>query len=91
MNLHHLTPRPPLGWNSYDSFGCFINEARALENLRVFVARLKPHGYDYFVIDAGWYRQFDLGGREFPGKDDNLREPLRLVLPPDEVLFVRYN
>ena len=25
-SLHHLTPRPPLGWNSYDSFGCFINE-----------------------------------------------------------------
>lgn len=70
MNLHRLTPRPPLGWNSYDSFGCFINERRALENLRVFVERLKPHGYEYFVIDAGWYRQFDLGGREFPGKDD---------------------
>jgi alpha-galactosidase len=69
-NLHHLTPRPPLGWNSYDSFGCFINERRALENLRVFVERLKPHGYEYFVIDAGWYRQYNLAGREFPGKDD---------------------
>ena len=69
-SLHHLTPRPPLGWNSYDSFGCFINERRALENLRVFVERLKPHGYEYFVIDAGWYRQYDLAGREFPGKDD---------------------
>ncbi|MHC4887620.1 MAG: glycoside hydrolase family 27 protein, partial [Planctomycetota bacterium] len=70
VNLHQLTPRPPMGWNSYDSFGCFINEHRALENLRVFVDRLKPHGYEYFVIDAGWYRQFDLAGREFPGKDD---------------------
>jgi alpha-galactosidase len=69
-SLHHLTPRPPLGWNSYDSFGCFINERRALENLRVFVERLKPHGYEYFVLDAGWYRQYDLAGREFPGKDD---------------------
>jgi alpha-galactosidase len=72
-SLHRLTPRPPLGWNSYDSFGCFINERRALENLRVFVERLKPHGYEYFVIDAGWYRQFDLGGREFPAKDDPYR------------------
>jgi hypothetical protein len=69
-SLHHLTPRPPMGWNSYDSFGCFINERRALENLCVFVERLKPHGYEYFVIDAGWYRQYDLAGREFPGKDD---------------------
>lgn len=68
--LHGLTPRPPMGWNSYDSFGCFVNERRALENLRVFVERLKPHGYDHFVIDAGWYRQYELSGREFPGKAD---------------------
>jgi alpha-galactosidase len=67
---HQLTPQPPRGWNSYDSFGCFVNERRALDNLRVFVERLKPHGYDTFVIDGGWYRSFDLGGREFPGKDD---------------------
>jgi alpha-galactosidase len=73
LSLHRLTPHPPLGWNSYDSFGCFINERRALENLRVFVERLKPHGYEYFVLDAGWYRQFELGGREFPTKDDPYR------------------
>jgi alpha-galactosidase len=72
-SLHQLTPRPPMGWNSYDSFGCFINERRALENLRVFIERLKPHGYEYFVIDIGWYRQYDLAGREFPGKDDTCR------------------
>ncbi|MHC4884389.1 MAG: glycoside hydrolase family 27 protein [Planctomycetota bacterium] len=70
MSLRHLTPSPPLGWNSYDSFGCFINAKRALENLRVFVERLKPHGYEYFVIDAGWFRQYDLESREFPAKDD---------------------
>lgn len=69
-NLHSLTPTPPLGWNSYDSFGCFINERRALENLRVFVERLKPHGYRYFVLDAGWFRQFDIGDREFPARHD---------------------
>ena len=70
LNLHRLTPRPPLGWNSYDSFGCFINERRVLDNLRVFAERLKPSGYEYFVIDAGWFRKYDLAGREFPGKDD---------------------
>jgi hypothetical protein len=67
---HALTPRPPLGWNSYDSFAGFINEQRAHENLAVFVERLKPAGYDYFVLDIGWYRRFDLGGREFPTKED---------------------
>jgi beta-xylosidase len=72
-SLHRLTPTPPRGWNSYDSFGCFINERRALENLRVFVQRLKPHGYEYFVLDAGWFRQFELAGCEFPTKDDPYR------------------
>jgi hypothetical protein len=73
VDLHRLTPRPPLGWNSYDSFGCFINERRALENLEVFVRRLKPHGYEYFVLDAGWFRHYELGGREFPGRHDPYR------------------
>ena len=41
-----------------------------MDNLRVFVERLKPHGYTYFVLDAGWYRQYALDGREFPDKDD---------------------
>ncbi|MCG3148729.1 MAG: hypothetical protein PCFJNLEI_02174 [Verrucomicrobiae bacterium] len=65
-NRHALTPRPPLGWNSYDCLGCVANERRLLENLRVFVERLQPHGYEYFVLDGGWYRQHELGDREFP-------------------------
>lgn len=69
-NIHSLTPYPPMGWNSYDSFGCFINEERLLQNLKVFVERLKPYGYEYFVVDAGWYRNYDTNGREFPGKND---------------------
>jgi alpha-galactosidase len=69
-NIHSLTPYPPMGWNSYDSFGCFVNEERLLQNLNVFVERLKPHGYEYFVVDAGWYRNYDTDDREFPGKDD---------------------
>ncbi len=61
-----MTDVPPLGWNSYDSFGCFVNQQRLMDNLAVFVDRLKPHGYDYFVLDGGWYRQYALAGREFP-------------------------
>ena len=36
----------------------------------MFVERLKPHGYEYFVLDGGWYRDYELAGREFPCKGD---------------------
>ncbi len=53
-------PAPFLGWNSYDCYGTHINEALLQENLDAFIEKLKPHGYNYFVIDAGWYRHYDL-------------------------------
>ena len=51
---------PFLGWNSYDCYGTVINETLLKENLNAFIEKLKPYGYEYFVIDAGWYRSFDL-------------------------------
>ncbi len=59
-NIHRLTPRPPLGWNSFDSYGLHIGEQEAFANLEVMARRLKPHGYEYFVIDGGWYNEYDL-------------------------------
>lgn len=61
LNPLRLTPKPPLGWNSYD---CFLgdgtkfasaNEWTLLENLEVFAAKLKPVGYEYFVLDCRWF------------------------------------
>ena len=75
MNLHRLTPRPSMGWNGDDSFGCFVNEKRVAGTARR-PGRLRQ----YHRITDLWNRR-DLG---------DLRQPLRLVLPPDEVLFVRY-
>lgn len=51
---------PFLGWNSYNCYGTHINEKLTLENLEAFIQKLKPHGYEYFVLDAGWYRHYDL-------------------------------
>ena len=53
------TPIPPCGWNSYDSYGVYINEEQALANLDLFVEKLAPHGYEYFVLDACWYADGD--------------------------------
>lgn len=56
-----LTPKPLLGWNSYD---CYLgdgtkfdsaNEWRLMENLDTFEKRLKPFGYEYFALDCRWF------------------------------------
>lgn len=64
-----LAAKPPLGWNSYDSYANNITEDEALENLEIFAKKLAPHGYEYFVIDLGWYSEYALiPGTKFPWK-----------------------
>lgn len=61
-----LTPRPPLGWNSYDCYGCSANQRVVRTNLDAFAKRLKPSGYEYFVIDNGWFAEYAIApGDEF--------------------------
>jgi alpha-galactosidase len=55
-----LAEKPPMGWNSFDSYGVYLHEKAAFENLEAFAKKLKPHGYEYFVIDAGWFGEFKL-------------------------------
>ncbi|MFH4967727.1 glycoside hydrolase family 27 protein [Gaetbulibacter sp. M240] len=56
----NLAKTPPMGWNSFDSYGVYLHEEAALANLEAFAKKLKPHGYEYFVIDAGWFGEFKL-------------------------------
>ena len=53
----NLAPKPPLGWNSYDCYRVQLGEEEALKNLEVFAKKLAPRGYEYFVIDYGWYSE----------------------------------
>lgn len=57
MSLFHSTP--PSGWNSFDSFGGYLHEDAAFAQLEAFSERLAPHGYEYFVVDIGWYAEYD--------------------------------
>lgn len=54
---------PFLGWNSFDCYGNEINAEQTWANLKAFIEKLKPFGYEYFVIDAGWYRIPEGGNR----------------------------
>jgi alpha-galactosidase len=46
---------PPMGWNSWDSYGESVTEKDIRENARVMAKRLKAHGWQYIVVDMGWY------------------------------------
>jgi hypothetical protein len=50
-----LAPRPPMGWNSWNSFATTITEAQARETAGIMAQRLLPFGYDIFTVDIQWY------------------------------------
>ena len=50
-----LAPTPPMGWNSWDSYGLTINEEQFRANADVVAKRLKQFGWQYVVVDEGWY------------------------------------
>ena len=52
-----LAPTPPMGWNSWDSYGLTTNESQFRANMLVMAAQLKEFGWQYVVVDEGWYLQ----------------------------------
>ncbi len=49
-----------MGWNSWDAYGFTINEADFKANASV-LASVKQFGWQYAVIDEGWYMENPLG------------------------------
>jgi len=50
-----LAPTPPMGWNSFDAYDCRINEAEFKATVDYMAENLKPHGYEYAVVDYIWW------------------------------------
>jgi alpha-galactosidase len=46
---------PPMGWNSWDSYGLTITEDQFRANVKVLHNGLMASGYNYAVIDEGWF------------------------------------
>ena len=53
MSRHAQTP--PMGWNSWDSYGTTVTQDEVLANATVLAERLLPHGWDTVVVDIDWY------------------------------------
>jgi alpha-galactosidase len=71
-----IVPNPPMGWNSWDSFGWTVNESQVRANAEYMAKNLKSLGYEYIVVDANWYA--DKKGSDF---EDFVHE--RMSTKPD--------
>ncbi len=63
-----IAPSPPLGWNSWDAYGLTIDEADYRANATV-LAGLRQFGWEYAVIDEGWYMENPFGAKVDAQKD----------------------
>jgi alpha-galactosidase len=90
FSIHDLAQKPPLGWNSFNSYGVYLHHDAAMENLKAMAEKLKPHGYEYFVIDGGWYGEFELiPGTLYPKEKhaDNVQMNEYGIYQPSKVYF----
>src|SRR3954463_4575004 len=50
-----LAATPPMGWNSWDSYGRTLDEKSIRANAREMARRFKRFGWEDGVVDEGWY------------------------------------
>ncbi len=60
---------PPMGWNSWDSYGRTLNEESIKANAKWMARNLKRFGWEYVVVDEGWY----LANLDVTGNDNHAR------------------
>jgi hypothetical protein len=50
-----LAATPPMGWNSYNSFGGAVHEDEVKANADYMAKNLKQYGWEYVIVDYCWY------------------------------------
>jgi len=81
-DFHTWAETPPMGWNSWDCFGTQITEVEAKEQADYMSAKLKKHGWQYFVVDIQWYEQNSKGYAYAKDAELTMDEFSRLVPAP---------
>jgi alpha-galactosidase len=51
----NVAKTPPMGWNSWDSFNESVKESDVRATADWMAKNLKPYGWDYVIVDMGWY------------------------------------
>lgn len=63
QKFSELAQTPPMGWNSWNQFGCRITEKLIMEAADAMVSSgMMDAGYEYIVIDDCWQTQRDSAG-----------------------------
>jgi alpha-galactosidase len=56
--------RPPMGWNSWDSYGTAVREEQVKANADAMARELLRFGWQYIVVDIQWYEP-NAGGHDY--------------------------
>jgi len=72
-------PTPPMGWNSWDSYGTTVREENVKANADWMAEHLAKHGWKYIVVDIQWYEPNAQGHDYKPGAPLTMDEFGRLM------------
>ena len=64
-----LALTPPMGWNSYDSYGGAVNEEEMKANAKYLADHLARYGWNYVVVDYYWYFAHPEAAENSSGQD----------------------
>jgi alpha-galactosidase len=70
---------PPMGWNSWDSYGTTVREEQVKENADWMAEHLAKYGWKYIVVDIQWYEPNAQGHDYKPGAPLTMDEYGRLM------------
>jgi alpha-galactosidase len=57
---------PPMGWNSWDSYGTGVTEDNVKANTDFMAEKLLKFGWQYVVVDIQWYQPYASGHQYDP-------------------------
>jgi alpha-galactosidase len=67
QKFNELAPTPPMGWNSWNKFGCDVSETLIMKMADAMVeSGMRDAGYEYLVIDDCWQVGRDSLGNIIP-------------------------
>ncbi|MFP5227405.1 MAG: glycoside hydrolase family 27 protein [Acidobacteriota bacterium] len=77
-DLNLLAKTPPMGWNSWDSWGLTIDEPNFRDSVTWFHNHLQRFSWQYVVVDEGWFAQHPenpVGHMDYTISDDGRYMP----------------
>jgi alpha-galactosidase len=72
--------RPPMGWNSWDSYGTAVREEQVKANADAMARELLRFGWQYIVVDIQWYEP-NAGGHDYRAGAALTMDPFGRLLP----------